>query len=88
MGPVPNTNNINAVRPVVMLASRMEDRALLNPSATALRIPFLSAIPLERVQKSIHWHQRKFQSLVRSLLSQVKLKQRLNLQGLQISVIC
>ena len=40
MGPVPNTNNINAVRPVVMLASRMEDRALLNPSATALRIPF------------------------------------------------
>ena len=40
MGPVPNTNNISAVRPVVMLASKMEDRALLNPSATALRIPF------------------------------------------------
>src|SRR6056300_903461 len=32
MGPVPNTNRIKAVKPVVIFASKMEDRALLNPS--------------------------------------------------------
>ena len=39
MGPVPKINKISAVRPVVMLASKIEERALLNPSAIALRIP-------------------------------------------------
>ena len=34
IGPDPNTYNINAVNPVVMLASRIEDNALLNPSLT------------------------------------------------------
>ena len=35
IGPEPNTNNIKAVSPVVILASKMEDRALLKPSLTA-----------------------------------------------------
>ena len=39
IGPVPKINKISAVRPVVILASRIEERALLNPSAIALRIP-------------------------------------------------
>ena len=34
IGPVPKTNNINAVKPVVMLASKIEDNALANPSFT------------------------------------------------------
>ena len=34
IGPVPKLNNINAVKPVVMLASKIEDNALLNPSLT------------------------------------------------------
>ena len=32
IGPVPNTNNIRPVRPVVMFASKIEDSALLKPS--------------------------------------------------------
>ena len=32
IGPVPNTYKIKAVSPVVMLASKMDDNALLNPS--------------------------------------------------------
>ena len=32
IGPVPNTYKIKAVNPVVILASKMEDKALLNPS--------------------------------------------------------
>ena len=45
IGPVPNTKRINAVSPVVILASKIEDSALLNPSAMAfLRpLPFLSS---------------------------------------------
>ena len=39
MGPVPKTNKISAVKPVVILASKIEDNALLNPSAIALRVP-------------------------------------------------
>ena len=39
IGPVPKINKISAVRPVVILASKIEERALLNPSAIALRIP-------------------------------------------------
>ena len=35
IGPEPKMKRIIAVRPVVMLASRIEDNALLNPSATA-----------------------------------------------------
>ena len=42
IGPVPKMNRINAVRPVVMLASKIEDKALLKPSATA----FLAPLPL------------------------------------------
>ena len=34
IGPDPNTYNINAVSPVVILASNIEDNALLNPSLT------------------------------------------------------
>ena len=40
IGPVPKINKIKAVRPVVILASKIEERALLKPSAIALRIPF------------------------------------------------
>ena len=40
IGPEPNTNNIKAVSPVVMLASKIEDRALLKPSLTACFWPF------------------------------------------------
>ena len=45
MGPVPNTKRINAVSPVVILASKIEDNALLNPSATDFLspLPFLSS---------------------------------------------
>ena len=45
MGPVPKTKRINAVSPVVILASKIEDSALLNPSEMAfLRpLPFLSS---------------------------------------------
>ena len=45
MGPVPNTKRINAVSPVVILASKIEDSALLNPSATDFLspLPFLSS---------------------------------------------
>ena len=45
MGPVPNTKRINAVSPVVILASKIEDSALLNPSAMAflMPLPFLSS---------------------------------------------
>ena len=39
IGPDPNTYNINAVRPVVMLASKIEDNALLNPSLTDSLLP-------------------------------------------------
>ena len=39
MGPVPKTKRINAVSPVVMLASKIEESALLNPSATAFLRP-------------------------------------------------
>ena len=39
IGPVPKTNKINAVKPVVILASRIDDSALLNPSATAFCAP-------------------------------------------------
>ena len=40
IGPEPNTNNIIAVSPVVMLASKIEERALLKPSAIARVFPF------------------------------------------------
>ena len=40
MGPVPKINKINAVNPVVIFASKMDDNALLNPSETALIWPF------------------------------------------------
>ena len=40
IGPVPKINRMRAVSPVVILASRIEDRALLNPSAMAFRMPF------------------------------------------------
>ena len=32
IGPVPKMNKINAVKPVVTLASKIDDKALLNPS--------------------------------------------------------
>ena len=35
IGPVPNTNKIKAVKPVVILASNIEDKALEKPSFTA-----------------------------------------------------
>lgn len=41
IGPVPNTNKIKAVKPVVMLASRIDDNALLNPSLIASFCPYL-----------------------------------------------
>ena len=40
IGPEPKINKINAVRPVVILASRIEDNALLKPSDTACFKPF------------------------------------------------
>ena len=40
MGPVPKINKINAVKPVVIFASNIEDRALLKPSEIDLRVPF------------------------------------------------
>ena len=39
IGPVPKTNKINAVSPVVMLASKIEDKAFINPSETACFCP-------------------------------------------------
>ena len=39
IGPDPNTNKMIAVKPVVIFASKMEDRALLKPSATAWAFP-------------------------------------------------
>ena len=35
IGPVPNTNKIKAVKPVVIFASKIEDNALENPSFIA-----------------------------------------------------
>ena len=35
IGPVPNTNKIKAVKPVVILASKIEDNAFAKPSLTA-----------------------------------------------------
>ena len=35
IGPDPNTNKIKAVNPVVIFASKIEERALLKPSLTA-----------------------------------------------------
>ena len=35
IGPVPNTNNIKAVKPVVILASKIEDNAFAKPSLIA-----------------------------------------------------
>ena len=40
IGPDPKINNINAVNPVVTLASRIEDNALLKPSETDCFNPF------------------------------------------------
>ena len=40
IGPVPKTNNTSAVTPVVILASKIDDNALLNPSETACFNPF------------------------------------------------
>ena len=40
IGPVPKTNKIKAVKPVVIFASKIEDKALLNPSATDFCAPF------------------------------------------------
>jgi hypothetical protein len=37
IGPVPSINKIRPVKPVVILASRIEDRALLKPSLMASR---------------------------------------------------
>ena len=42
IGPVPKINKIIAVKPVVIFASKIEERALLNPSST----DFLSPLPL------------------------------------------
>ena len=43
IGPVPKTNNIKAVRPVVIFASKIEDKALAKPSWIEPAIP----LPLE-----------------------------------------
>ena len=45
IGPVPKINKINAVKPVVIFASKIEDNALLNPSDTDFLkpLPFLSS---------------------------------------------
>ena len=45
IGPVPKTKSIRAVRPVVIFASRIDERALLKPSATDFLkpLPFLSS---------------------------------------------
>ena len=40
IGPEPNTNSIKAVKPVVMLASKIEERAFPKPSAIAWLCPF------------------------------------------------
>ena len=40
IGPDPKINSINAVNPVVTLASRIEDNALLKPSETDCFNPF------------------------------------------------
>ena len=40
IGPVPNTKRINAVKPVVIFASKIDERALLNPSETDFLRPF------------------------------------------------
>ena len=44
IGPVPNTNKIKAVKPVVMFASKIDDNALLNPSLIASFCPLPLAI--------------------------------------------
>ena len=48
IGPVPNTKNIKAVRPVVMFASKIDDKALLNPSliASFCPLPFFFTLQL------------------------------------------
>ena len=45
IGPVPNINNMNAVKPVVMFASRIEDKAFEKPSETDFicPLPFLNS---------------------------------------------
>ena len=45
IGPVPKINKINAVKPVVMFASKIEDNALLNPSLIAdfWSLPFVNS---------------------------------------------
>ena len=40
IGPVPKINSIKAVSPVVILASKIDESALLKPSETASFIPF------------------------------------------------
>ena len=40
IGPVPNIYNTSAVRPVVIFASKIEDKALLNPSLIDCFSPF------------------------------------------------
>ena len=40
IGPVPKTNNMSPVSPVVMFASKIEDKALLNPSLMESRWDF------------------------------------------------
>lgn len=60
MGPVPKTKRINAVSPVVIFASKIEDKALLNPSAIALRIPFPLLSSHVPAQKSIRLHLQKY----------------------------
>ena len=57
IGPVPKIKRINAVRPVVMLASKIDERALLNPSAIA----FLTPLPFY-ISSLIHSKIRTFAS--------------------------
>ena len=53
IGPVPKINKINAVKPVVIFASRIEERALLNPSETDCFKPlalFNSSLTLSKIK--------------------------------------
>ena len=52
IGPVPKIKRIKAVRPVVILASKIEESALLKPSAMAFRSP-LPLISSSRTRSKI-----------------------------------
>ena len=61
IGPEPKINRMRAVNPVVMLASRMDDKALLKPSLTDCLSPLPFTNSSLSFQKSEHLHRQTYQ---------------------------